>query len=122
MARVRWGWVVGAAFAVGVMLLPAARTDAGNNQGPCACGCPWTGIYPLVLVPYGCGCDVDEAALEAQVRHQLAGGVSGLLVLGSIGEGEYVTPDVRAQMIRTTTRVVNGCVPVVVGIHTCDLA
>src|SRR6185369_15667215 len=41
-------------------------------------------------------------------------------VLGSIGEGEYASPDARAQMLRTTNRVVNGCVPVVVGIHTCD--
>jgi 4-hydroxy-tetrahydrodipicolinate synthase len=74
-----------------------------------------------VLLPFGCGCDVDEVSLEAQLRYQLAGGVSGVLVLGSIGEGEYATPLVREQMIRTTVRVVHGCVPVIVGIHTCDL-
>jgi dihydrodipicolinate synthase/N-acetylneuraminate lyase len=44
-----------------------------------------------------------------------------VVLLGSIGEGEYATPEVRAQMLRTTARVVNGCVPIIVGIHTCDI-
>src|SRR5436305_11629494 len=99
MARARWGWIVGAAFAATALVVPASRSDAG---GPCACACPWAGIYPLVLLPYDSGCDVDEAALAAQLRYQLAGGVSGLVILGSIGEGEQATPTVRAQMIRTT--------------------
>jgi 1-pyrroline-4-hydroxy-2-carboxylate deaminase len=118
MARARWGWIVGAAFAVTALVLSPSQTDAG---GPCACTGPWAGIYPLVLLPYGCGCDVDEAALEAQLRYQLAGGVSGVVILGTIGEGELAAPAVRAQMIQATARIVNGCVPIIVGIHTCDL-
>jgi 4-hydroxy-tetrahydrodipicolinate synthase len=118
MARARWGWIVGAAFAVTAVGLSPPRIDAG---GPCACACPWAGIYPLVLLPYGCGCDVDEASLETQLRYQLAGGVSGVVILGSIGEGELAAPAVRAQMIQATARIVNGCVPIIVGIHTCDL-
>jgi 4-hydroxy-tetrahydrodipicolinate synthase len=112
-------WPVAGVLLVGLLALPRAQLDAGP---PCACSHPWAGIYPLVLLPYGCGGAVDEASLEAQLRYQLAGGVSGVLVLGSIGEGEEAPPEVREQMIRTTVRVVHGCVPVVVGVHTCDVA
>jgi dihydrodipicolinate synthase/N-acetylneuraminate lyase len=86
--------------------------------------CAWAGIYPTVLAPF---CDhggVDVASLEAQVRYQLHGCVSGLLVLGTIGEGEYASMDERAQVIATAVHATAGrCpgVPVIVGIHTCDL-
>ncbi len=113
----RRAWITAAILLAGMLALRPAHLGAGPS---CACAQPWAGIYPLVLLPFGCDCQVDEASLEAQLRYQLAGGVSGVLVLGSIGEGEYATPEVREQMIRTSVRVVNGCVPVVVGIHTCD--
>jgi 4-hydroxy-tetrahydrodipicolinate synthase len=120
MRGARCAWVVGVVLAAGVLLLPA-RLSAGHACGPCACTHLWSGIYPLALLPWGCDCAVDEASLEAQLRYQLAGGVSGVLVLGSIGEGEYAHFEVRAQMLRATARVVNGCVPIIAGIHTCDI-
>jgi dihydrodipicolinate synthase/N-acetylneuraminate lyase len=63
---------------------------------------------------------VDVASLEAQIRYELHGGVHGLLVLGTIGEGQYVSDCERAEVIVTAVRVACG-VPVVVGIHTCNL-
>ena len=90
-------------------------------QPPCASPCPWAGIYPTVLAPF---CDhggIDIASLERQLHHELSGGVHGLLVLGTIGEGQYATWDERAQMIATSIRVAGPGVPVVVGIHTCNL-
>ena len=83
--------------------------------------CPWAGVYPTVVVPF---CDqggVDTAALEKQLRYQLDGGVHGLLVLGTLGEGMYVSPGERAQVIVTTARVAGRAVPIVVGIHTCNV-
>jgi 4-hydroxy-tetrahydrodipicolinate synthase len=43
------------------------------------------------------------------------------LVLGTIGEGEYTTFDERAEMIATAVRVAGPAIPVLVGIHTCNL-
>lgn len=87
---------------------------------PCDAPCKWAGIYPTVVAPF-CGDGIDTESLEKQLRHELAGGVHGLLVLGTIGEGEYVNDAERAQVISTAVRVTAGCVPVVVGIHTCDV-
>src|SRR5262245_9917640 len=122
MLRPLGAWIAGAALLACLVALPPTRLGAGPAcPKPCACATPWSGISPLVLVPWACDCTVDEASLEAQLRSMMAGGVSGMLILGSIGEGEYANMDIRAQMLRTSVRVVNGCVPIVAGIHTCDI-
>jgi dihydrodipicolinate synthase/N-acetylneuraminate lyase len=43
------------------------------------------------------------------------------LLLGTIGEGQYASMEEREQAIGTAVRVAGAHVPVVVGIHTCDL-
>src|SRR5689334_14649283 len=106
-----------------VILLTLLNTLPGLSpcraEGPAPC--PFAGIYPTVVTPF---CDegkIDVPALEHQLQYQLHGGVHGLLVLGTIGEGQYVNPEERAQLVATAVRVAGGAVPVVVGIHTCDL-
>lgn len=81
----------------------------------------WHGIYPTVLTPWRCDGTVDEEALRRQIEFQLAGGVHGILVLGTLGEGDYASPEERAAVIRTAVATVGRKVPVVVGVHTSDL-
>jgi 4-hydroxy-tetrahydrodipicolinate synthase len=89
--------------------------------GDAACGGPWSGIYPTVLTPFACQGGVDVVSLEQQIRFELHGGVHGLLVLGTIGEGQYVNLEERAQVVATAVRTAGPHTPVIVGIHTCDL-
>ncbi|MBL8825282.1 MAG: dihydrodipicolinate synthase family protein [Planctomycetia bacterium] len=93
------------------------------NKAPLACCRPaWSGIYPTVLTPWNCtGCGVDTEALARQIKYQLFGRVNGLLVLGTLGEGMYASHEERAQVISTAVAVVQGKVPVVVGIHSSDI-
>src|SRR5437762_4306846 len=85
------------------------------------CPRPWAGVYPTVVTPFCGPCGgVDTLSLERQLKRELHCGVHGLLVLGTFGEGQYVTMEERAQVIGTAVRVAYG-VPVVAGIHTCDL-
>jgi 4-hydroxy-tetrahydrodipicolinate synthase len=94
----------------------------GNAQHAHAADvCAWAGIYPTVLTPYCDSGGIDTRSLECQLRFELSGGVHGLLVLGTIGEGQYTSMDERAQVIATAVRVACQAVPVVVGIHTCNL-
>ncbi|MCS7166295.1 MAG: dihydrodipicolinate synthase family protein [Gemmatales bacterium] len=81
----------------------------------------WCGIYPTVLTPWRCDGSVDEDALRRQIIYQLDGGVHGILVLGTLGEGDYATMNERAAVIRTAVATVQGRVPVVVGVHTADI-
>lgn len=92
-----------------------APRRSGCDAPPCL-----HGIIPTVLTPYTCD-GIDLRSLEQQMRRELAGGCHGLFVLGTLGEGEYMPFAERAAVIATAVRVAAGCVPVIVGIHTCDV-
>jgi 4-hydroxy-tetrahydrodipicolinate synthase len=114
---------------VGVILFSVASSFAGQPgwierlaaAPPSGCANPWAGIYPTVVTPFCKGGGVEVASLERQLRHQLRGGVRGLLVLGTTGEGQYTTWEEREQVIATAVRVAGPEVPVVAGIHTSRL-
>ncbi len=100
---------------------PRAWRQQAAAQAPCAAPCAWAGIYPTVLAPFCAHGGINIPSLEQQLRYELSGGVHGLLVLGTIGEGQYATWEERAQLIATSVRVAGPGIPVVVGIHTCNL-
>jgi dihydrodipicolinate synthase/N-acetylneuraminate lyase len=84
---------------------------------------PWAGIYATLVTPYrGTNGGIDTAALEREIDHVLRGKVQGLVILDSYGEGEYATPEERAQVMNTTVRRVFPKAPVIVGIQGRDLA
>lgn len=74
------------------------------------------GVVPPLVTPLTDQCDLDVAALERLVEHVLAGGVHGLLLLGTTGEGPSLRPSVQREMIRQTCRIARGRVPLFVGI------
>jgi 4-hydroxy-tetrahydrodipicolinate synthase len=109
-----------------VAVLGASSALAGPfGQGPpkqkSETACLWAGIYPTVLTPFCPGGGVDVLSLERQLHYELRDSVHGLLVLGTLGEGEYATTEERAQVIATAVRMAGPRVPVVVGIHTCNI-
>ena len=60
--------------------------------------------------------ELDVAGLERLVEHILAGGVSGLFILGTTGEGPSLGYKLRKEFIERTCKQVKGRVPVLVGI------
>jgi 4-hydroxy-tetrahydrodipicolinate synthase len=112
------------AVLITLALLAGCQLCRSRTETPC---CPpgpacWSGIYPTVLTPWACGgCGVDMAALAAQVDYQFCGRVTGLLVLGSLGEGEYADMAEREAVIRTAVIAARGRGPVIAGIHTGDV-
>lgn len=57
---------------------------------------------------------VDLERIPAQVEHILAGGVQGLYVLGSTGEGPSMTTEERRAVAQAFVRAVDGRAPVIV--------
>ncbi len=74
------------------------------------------GIVPPMITPLTDDHRLDVAGLERLVAHELAGGVHGLFLLGSCGEGPVLPPAVQHELIERTIRLVAGRVPVIVGI------
>ncbi len=59
---------------------------------------------------------LDLVGLENLVHHLLEGGVHGIFILGTSGEGPSLSYATRKKMISETCRLVNGKVPLLVGI------
>lgn len=60
--------------------------------------------------------ELDLPGLERLIEHILKGGVSGLFILGTTGEGPSLSYQLRRELIQRTCRQVQGRVPVLVGI------
>lgn len=74
------------------------------------------GIVPPLVTPLLAADVLDIAGLERLVDHVLAGGVHGLFVLGTTGEGPSLSHAIQRQLVHRVMRVVDGRVPVLVGI------
>lgn len=60
--------------------------------------------------------ELDVAGLERLIEHIVNGGVSGLFILGTTGEGPSLSYRLRRELITLACRQVRGRVPVLVGI------
>lgn len=60
--------------------------------------------------------ELDNSGLEKLIEHILAGGVNGLFILGTTGEGPSLSYPLRRELIERVCRQVNQRVPVLVGI------
>lgn len=76
----------------------------------------FTGIIPPLVTPLTGRDTLDQAGLERLVEHVLEGGVSGLFLLGTTGEAPSLSYRLRGDLIRRACALVNGRVPVLVGI------
>jgi 2-dehydro-3-deoxy-D-pentonate aldolase len=92
------------------MAPPPAREDI------VARGLHLAGVYVALLTPFSAGGDVDRDALGALLERTLAGGVDGVVALGTTGEFADLLPDERRTVVQTTVATVRGRVPVVVGV------
>ena len=60
--------------------------------------------------------ELDLAGLERLIEHILSGGVDGLFILGTTGEGPSLSYHLRRELIERACRLVRARVPVLVGI------
>ncbi len=74
------------------------------------------GIITPLVTPLNSSGELDSSALEHLVEHVVSGGVHGLFVLGSTGEGPSLSMDARRDVIRAVTRTALDRVPVIVNV------
>ncbi len=74
-----------------------------------------SGLVPPMITPLTASGQVDEAAIDQLVAYMLAHGVDGLFLMGSSGEGPWLTFSQQQQVIRRVQQAVNSRVPLLVG-------
>src|SRR3989441_5688970 len=75
-----------------------------------------TGVLPALATPLHRDGSADENGIRRLVEHTIAGGVHGLLPLGSTGEGASLGERTRSQILRSVVEASAGRVPVICGV------
>jgi dihydrodipicolinate synthase/N-acetylneuraminate lyase len=77
---------------------------------------PLRGIIPPMVTPLSDRDTLDAAGAERLVEHLLAGGVNGIFILGTTGEGPSLSYRLRRELVTLVCEQVGPRVPVLVGI------
>lgn len=83
---------------------------------------PLRGIVPPLVTPLAEADRLDVAGLERLLDHVLAGGVHGLFLLGTCGEGPSLSRAVQCEVIDRVCLQVDGRIPVLVSVTDTALA
>jgi 4-hydroxy-tetrahydrodipicolinate synthase len=74
----------------------------------------FNGVLPALVTPFREGV-VDEAAFVALVERQIAGGVHGLVPVGTTGETSTLSHDEHRRVVELCVKTAAGRVPVIAG-------
>lgn len=76
----------------------------------------WEGVYPAVTTKFTADDQLDLAMFETNIKAQLAAGVDGIILGGTLGEASSLMEDEKDELVRATVSMVDGKVPVVMNI------
>ena len=74
------------------------------------------GVYAISATPFTDAGEIDWASLDSLIDFYLQCGVSGLTILGMMGEAQKLSEEESAEFTRRYLRRVDGRVPVIVGV------
>jgi dihydrodipicolinate synthase/N-acetylneuraminate lyase len=76
----------------------------------------WKGVLPAVTTGFNNDLSVDHGFMEKHCRWLLDNGCTGIVALGSLGEGATLSFDEKLEILRTCVNAVRGRGPVVASI------
>ena len=84
----------------------------------------WGGVFPALMTEMHKDGSLDLQGTARHIENCLKGGVGGIVILGTLGEGNSMLPKEKNVVMRAAIEAVNQRVPVVSGIaeYTCEMA
>jgi len=76
----------------------------------------WQGIFPAVTTKLKPDFSLDVDAIRAGLERLIANGVSGVVMMGMVGENAQLSPEEKLTVLRTAKETVKGRVPIVSGV------
>src|ERR1700674_5316821 len=76
----------------------------------------WKGVMPAITTPFTGNLQVDHTFLTRHCRWLLDNGCTGIVALGSLGEGATLSFDEKLPLLRTCVNAVEGRAPVVASV------
>ena len=78
------------------------------------------GIIPPIVTPLLSPEKLDTDGLQKLIEHVITGGVHGIFVLGTTGEGPSLSKPLQFELIQRSTEQISGRIPVLVGISSAS--
>ena len=76
----------------------------------------WEGVYPAMLTPFTPDDQIDYLMFEKNVHAQLAAGIDGMILAGSLGEASTLEYEEKLSLLQFAIQTVAGKIPVVMNI------
>jgi len=76
----------------------------------------WEGIYPAVLTPFDANYAIDFAMFEKNTEAQIAAGVHGIILAGSLGEASVLSQDEKYVLLENALKIINNRIPVILNL------
>lgn len=76
----------------------------------------WQGVLPAMLTPFTADDTIDFAMFEKNVKAQVAAGIEGVILAGSLGEVSTLEYDEKIALLKFAVDTLKGAVPVVMNI------
>ena len=78
--------------------------------------CTWSGVFPAATTQFDAALEVDLGSTQAMQQALLQDGVHGLVLMGTVGEGNSLTGEEKRKVLRAAVEVSAGRVPVIAGV------
>jgi 1-pyrroline-4-hydroxy-2-carboxylate deaminase len=78
--------------------------------------CDWSGVYPAATTQFDASLNVDLPATKAVQAALIRDGVHGMVVLGTVGEGNSLSPDEKRAVLKVAVETSGGKVPIITGV------
>ncbi len=76
----------------------------------------WNGVYPALLTPFKEDDSIDFDVFEKNLKEQLAAGVEGIVLGGSLGEASSLSNEEKTDLLFLSKKVLPDSVPVIINI------
>ena len=76
----------------------------------------WKGVMPAVTTKFTTNDQLDLKMFEVNINAQLDAGVHGIVLGGTLGEASTLSDDEKRELTRTTVKIVDNKVPVLINI------
>src|ERR1700733_12848153 len=76
----------------------------------------WKGVFPALTTKFTAKDELDMKLFEKNLEFQIAAGVDGVILGGSLGEASVLTLEEKEHLVKFSVQCANGRVPVILNI------
>ena len=78
--------------------------------------CSWSGVFPAATTQFDTSMGLDLPATQAVQAALIRDGVHGLVVLGTVGENNSLSPEEKRAVLKAAVETADGKVPIITGV------